>query len=262
MRIRLDQEMVRRHLVRSREEARALIDSGHVRINGLVISKPASQVVATDSIVIDAQASRYASRGGLKLRGALDDLRDLDPRGKRVLDAGASTGGFTDVLLDSGARIIYAVDVGYGQLDWRLRNSPQVRVIDRKNIKELTPSEIEGKVDLLVADLSFISLKAVMAVFNDLVEESGEMLLLVKPQFEIGKERLPKGGVLRDPLLRAETVREVAGAAWKFGWGVNNVVASRHPGPSGNVEYFLWLRRQAPELRECDLEEAIEKGPS
>lgn len=262
MRIRLDQELVRRHLVRSREEASSLIESGHVRVNGIVVTKPARQVLENDSLIIDEEVSRFASRGGLKLRGALDDLPEIVPKGKRVIDAGASTGGFTDVLLRSGAKFVYAVDVGYGQLDWRLQQHPQVKVLDRRNIKELKLDEIDSRVDLLVADLSFISLTSVIPIFNELVEPSGEMLLLVKPQFEIGKERLPKGGVLRDSALRAETVRDVAQAAWKNGWGVAGVVASRHPGPSGNVEFFLWLRRDAEELRESDLALAIEKGPS
>ncbi|MFZ9221797.1 MAG: TlyA family RNA methyltransferase [Candidatus Nanopelagicaceae bacterium] len=262
MRIRLDQEMVRRHLVRSREEARSLIESGHLRVNGITVRKPASRVAENDSLTVDEEVLRYASRGGLKLRGALDDLPEIKPLDKRVIDAGASTGGFTDVLLQSGARIVYAVDVGYGQLDWRLQNHPQVKVIDRKNVKDLKVDEIENRVDLLVSDLSFISLKSVLPTFVDLVDDAGEMLLLVKPQFEVGRERLPKGGVLRDPSLRAETVREVAQRAWGLGWGVAGVVASRHPGPAGNVEYFLWLRRGAPELRESDLAAAIEKGPS
>lgn len=262
MRLRLDQELVRRHLVRSREEAKSLVESGHVRVNGLIVRKVASQIAENDSLVIDSQVQRFASRGGLKLRGALDDLPAIDVRGKRVLDAGASTGGFTDVLLQGGANYIYAVDVGYGQLDWRLQQNSQVKVIDRMNIKDLRLEEIGDRVDLLVADLSFISLKSVLPTFHELVDTGGEMILLVKPQFEIGRERLPRGGVLRDSNLRAECVREVARIAWSFGWGVAGLVASRHPGPSGNVEYFLWLRRDAKELRESDLAFAIEKGPS
>lgn len=262
MRFRLDQELVRRHLVRSREEAKSLIESGNVLVNGISVLKPASRVDEQDSLVIDQGAKRYASRGALKLGGALEDFSGIDLRGKRVLDAGASTGGFTDVLLRRGAKCVYAVDVGYGQMDWGLRNNPQVKILDRTNVKELKPESIEGKVDLLVADLSFISLKSVLPTFNDLVEDVGEMLLMVKPQFEVGKDLLPRGGVLRDSALRADTLREVAKSAWNLGWGVQGVVASRHPGSSGNVEYFLWLRRDAEELRESDLAEAIEMGPS
>lgn len=246
--IRLDAELVRRHLARSRSHASEMIADGRVLLNGVVASKPATQVGLDVSISVSEAADdqpEYASRGGHKLAGALDRLGDHAPviAGARVLDAGASTGGFTDVLLRRGAREVVAVDVGYGQLVWELQNDPRVLIRDRTNVRALTPEITDGPVDLVVADLSFISLTLVLAAFDQVLTRGGDMLIMVKPQFEVGRERLGSGGVVRDPRLHHEAVTTVATAAAALGWHTQGVVASPLPGPSGNVEYFLHSRR-------------------
>jgi 23S rRNA (cytidine1920-2'-O)/16S rRNA (cytidine1409-2'-O)-methyltransferase len=249
-RARLDAELVRRGLARSREHAAGLIDAGAVRIAGTVATKAATAVEPSAPVVVaesDGQPN-FASRGGHKLSGALSAFAELGlaVQGRRCLDAGASTGGFTDVLLRSGAASVVAVDVGYGQLAWALRTDPRVTVLDRTNVRGLTPESIGGEVSLTVADLSFISLRLVLPALARCTEPGGDLLPMVKPQFEVGRERLGSGGVVRDPALRAEAVLSVAEEAAKNGLGVAGVVASPLPGPSGNVEFFLWLRRDAP----------------
>lgn len=261
MRHRLDLELVRRKLARSREDARELIESGAVVVNGIKASKPATQVDEGASITLPQDRTSYVSRGALKLSGALDHFGLKELNARRALDAGASTGGFTEVLLKRGVERVYAVDVGYGQLAWALQNHPQVVVIDRTNVRDLKEADIDGKVDLIVADLSFISLRTVMGALASILEDDGEMFLMVKPQFEVGKESLGAGGVVRDESLRATAIRGVASEAWRLGLGVKGVVASSTPGPAGNVEYFLWLSKGGEELRESDLSRAIVEGP-
>jgi 23S rRNA (cytidine1920-2'-O)/16S rRNA (cytidine1409-2'-O)-methyltransferase len=202
----------------------------------------------------------WVSRGGHKLAGALDAF-GYDPTGQRALDAGASTGGFTDVLLRRGAAHVVAVDVGYGQLAWSLRTDDRVTVRDRTNVRSLTPEQVGGPVDLVVADLSFIPLGLVLPALVACGTPEVDLLPMVKPQFEVGRERLPSGGVVRDPALRADAVRNVAQQAAGLGLGARGVTASPLPGPSGNVEYFLWLAPGAPPLREEDLRLAVEQGP-
>jgi 23S rRNA (cytidine1920-2'-O)/16S rRNA (cytidine1409-2'-O)-methyltransferase len=203
----------------------------------------------------------WVSRGGHKLAGALTAF-GYDPAGRRALDAGASTGGFTDVLLRRGARHVVAVDVGYGQLAWSLRTDDRVTVVDRTNVRSLTPEQVGEPVDLVVADLSFIPLGLVLPSLVACATVTADLLPMVKPQFEVGRERLPSGGVVRDPLLRAEAVRAVAEQAGRLGFGVRGVTASPLPGPSGNVEYFLWLSREAPPLEEQALQAAVATGPA
>jgi 23S rRNA (cytidine1920-2'-O)/16S rRNA (cytidine1409-2'-O)-methyltransferase len=243
---RLDTELVRRGLARSREHAQALVDSGRVRVGGLVATKAATGVDPAASVAVDeSTGAEYVSRGGDKLAGALAVFTDLSVAGRRCLDAGASTGGFTDVLLRAGAREVVAVDVGYGQLAWTLRTDERVRVLERTNVRSLTPQDIGGPVQLVVADLSFISLRLVLPALAACAEPSGDMVLLVKPQFEAGREQVGRGGVVREPAVRAAAVTAVAGAAAELGWGVAGVVASPLPGPAGNVELFHWLRTDA-----------------
>jgi len=259
---RLDAELVRRGLARSREHARELVDAGHVRVGGMVATKPASGVDATASVVVTGEADPgYVSRGAVKLAGALAALRGPEAAGRRCLDAGASTGGFTDVLLRAGAHEVVAVDVGYGQLAWRLRNDPRVRVHERTNVRELDPTGIGGSVELTVADLSFISLTLVLPALARCTAPDGDLVVMVKPQFEVGREVVGPGGVVRDPQHRAAAVRRVADAAWTLGLGVRGVTASPLPGPAGNVEYFLWLARGAAPLEDPALERAIAEGP-
>jgi 23S rRNA (cytidine1920-2'-O)/16S rRNA (cytidine1409-2'-O)-methyltransferase len=250
---RLDAELTRRGLARSREHAVALIGAGRVEVRGVIAHKPASGVAADTPVRVIADDSdpNYASRGGFKLAGALAAFPDVTVPGRRCLDAGASTGGFTDVLLRAGARKVVAVDVGYGQLAWQLRTDDRVEIHDRTNVRALTPSDIGGQVELTVADLSFISLRLVLAALLECTTESGDVLPMVKPQFEVGRERLGSGGVVRDPALRAESVLAVAALARDLGWACAGVCPSPLPGPSGNVEFFLWLHR-APRVALTD----------
>ncbi|RMB86541.1 TlyA family RNA methyltransferase [Streptomyces shenzhenensis] len=263
---RLDAELVRRKLARSREHAGQLIAAGRVSVGKTVATKSATQVETAAAIVVTADGSdpEYVSRGGHKLAGALAAFvpRGLVVEGRRALDAGASTGGFTDVLLRAGAAHVLAVDVGYGQLAWSLRNDERVTVKDRTNVRELTLEAIDGEpVDLVVGDLSFIPLGLVLPALKRCVTPDADLVMMVKPQFEVGKERLGSGGVVRSPQLRAEAVRGVAARAWELGLGARGVTASPLPGPSGNVEYFLWLRAGAPELDPADVDRAVAEGP-
>lgn len=242
---RLDAELVRRSLARSREHAVALIAAGRVEVQGVVAKKPASGVSAGVSlrVVEDVDDPGYASRGGHKLAGALRAFASVSVEGRRCLDAGASTGGFTDVLLRAGAAEVVAVDVGYGQLVWSLRTDERVHIYDRTNVRALEPEQIGGPADVTVADLSFISLRLVLPALARCTKPTGDIIPMVKPQFEVGRERLGAGGVVREAALRAESVVHVAQAAAELSWLPAGVAVSPLPGPSGNVEFFLWLRR-------------------
>jgi 23S rRNA (cytidine1920-2'-O)/16S rRNA (cytidine1409-2'-O)-methyltransferase len=251
-RLRLDAELVRRGLARSREHASELIAAGRVSVNKAVAGKPATGVTTDADLVVreDPSSPDYASRGGHKLAGALEVFQPLglQVEDRRCLDAGASTGGFTDVLLRKGAREVVAVDVGYGQLLWALQNDPRVRVLDRTNVREIDVDLIGGPVDLVVGDLSFISLALVLDALIGVTAADGDLALMVKPQFEVGKDRLGKGGVVRDLGHRADAVLAVGEAAARRGWGARAVTTSPLPGPSGNVEFFLWLRAGEPTI--------------
>ena len=255
-RLRLDAELVRRGLARSREHAGELIAAGRVKVAGSVAAKPATGVTTDVALVVLADPDRpdYVSRGGHKLAGALTAFGPLDlrVRGRRCLDAGASTGGFTDVLLRAGAAEVVAVDVGYGQLAWSLRSDDRVVVHDRTNIRDLTP-DLVGTVDLVVGDLSFISLQLVLDALVAVTRDDGDLALMVKPQFEVGKDKVGKGGVVRDLGLRASAVADVAAAAARRGWGAQAVTTSPLPGPSGNVEFFLWLRKAPATVDEAQI---------
>jgi 23S rRNA (cytidine1920-2'-O)/16S rRNA (cytidine1409-2'-O)-methyltransferase len=258
---RLDAELVRRGLARSREHASELIAAGRVRVSGAVATKAATGVTTDVAVLVTDDPDRpdYVSRGGHKLAGALDAFEPagLSVRGRRCLDAGASTGGFTDVLLRHGAAEVVAVDVGYGQLAWKLRQDPRVAVHDRTNVRELVPELIGGPVDVVVGDLSFISLLLVLDALLGVTEPDGDLALMVKPQFEVGRDRVGKGGVVRDPDLRAEAVVSVADAAAARGWGARMVTTSPLPGPAGNVEFFLWLRRGPAQVSTTEIQDAV-----
>lgn len=262
MKTRLDAELVRRELARSREQAADLIESRSVLVNGIPATKPATQVDAETSIVLQGDRDDFVSRGGHKLAGALEVFSEVVIEAKSCLDAGASTGGFTDVLLRAGAARVVAVDVGYGQLAWELRQDPRVKVLDRTNIRHLTGDQVGEEIDVVVADLSFISLSLVLPALAAVSRPNADFVLMVKPQFEVGREKLGAGGVVRDPELRKAAVLEVAESAYDVGLGTMGITASPLPGPAGNVEYFLWLRRGAPEINIADLERAIEQGPA
>lgn len=268
-RARVDAELVRRGLARSREHAVDLISAGRVLIGGAKAVKPATAVEpGTPLLVTDVPDEvTWASRGAHKLLGALDAFEPAGLRvaGKRCLDAGASTGGFTDVLLERGAKAVVAVDVGYGQMVWRLQSDERVHMHDRTNVRSIDAGAIGGAVELVVADLSFISLSLVLPALAACVTPNADLLPMIKPQFEVGKERVGAGGVVRDPMLRSESVLVVARTAADLGLRTMGAVASPLPGPSGNVEYFLWLRAgvDAVELgRGSELiERAVQEGP-
>jgi 23S rRNA (cytidine1920-2'-O)/16S rRNA (cytidine1409-2'-O)-methyltransferase len=250
-RTRLDTELVRRGLARSRGHAAELVATGRVRVRGVPAGRPATLVDPADPLLVDpgaAPGGGYVSRGGHKLAGALAALGGPPVAGRRCLDAGAAAGGFTDVLLRAGAAEVAAVDVGYGQLAWSLRTDPRVRVLERTNARTLAPADLGGPVALTVADLSFISLRLVLPALAGCTAPEGDLLLMVKPQFEVGRGQVGSGGVVRDPALRAGAVTAVAAAAADRQLGVAGLAASPLPGPSGNVEIFLWLRRDAPPL--------------
>ena len=261
MKTRLDAELVRRGLVRSRELAAELISNKSVLVSGIPATKAATQVDAQTSITLKEEGEKFVSRGGFKLNGALDHFPKIEILDKNILDAGASTGGFTDVLLRRGAKKIFAVDVGYGQMAWELQSNPKVKVLDRVNIRNISPQIIDQPVDVVVADLSFISLKLVLPALKSVAKKDADFLLMVKPQFEVGKENLGAGGVVRENALRKAAVSDVANNAFTLGLGCLGVIASDLPGPSGNVEYFLWLKENAPALLEVDLDNAIALGP-
>jgi 23S rRNA (cytidine1920-2'-O)/16S rRNA (cytidine1409-2'-O)-methyltransferase len=254
---------VRRGLARSREHASELIAARRVKVAGAVATKPATGVTTDVALVVveDPQRPDFVSRGGHKLAGALDAIEPLGLQvaGRRCLDAGASTGGFTDVLLRRGAAQVVAVDVGYGQLAWALRQDPRVVVHDRTNIRDLTPELVGGPVDLVVGDLSFISLELVLDALVGVTAETGDLALMVKPQFEVGKDNVGKGGVVRDVDLRAGAVASVAAAAARRGWGARAVTTSPLPGPSGNVEYFLWLHRGQARVTEDQITDEVRR---
>jgi 23S rRNA (cytidine1920-2'-O)/16S rRNA (cytidine1409-2'-O)-methyltransferase len=271
-RARLDAELVRRGLARSRDHAAELIAAGRVTLRGTVASKAATAVDNDAPVVVreDIDDPGWASRGAHKLVGALDEFGPdgLAVEGRRCLDAGASTGGFTDVLLRRGARQVVAADVGRGLLDWRLRTDERVVVVDRTNVRAITPEAIDGPVDLVVADLSFISLRLVLPALLSCMTTDADLVPMVKPQFEVGRDRLGSGGVVRDPAQRADAVLGVIASAAGLGLVARGVVASPLPGPSGNVEYFVWFRgaaalpggQTAPRPEDL-VRSAVEKGP-
>jgi 23S rRNA (cytidine1920-2'-O)/16S rRNA (cytidine1409-2'-O)-methyltransferase len=267
-RARLDAELVRRGLAKSRGHASELVEAGRVLVRGTVASKPATAVDVDTPVIVkeDADDPGWASRGAHKLLGALAAFtpEGLVVAGRRCLDAGASTGGFTDVLLRNGAGQVVAADVGRGLLDWRLRTDERVQVRDRVNVRHLTPEQIDGPVQLVVSDLSFISLKLVLPALVGCVTEDADLVLMVKPQFEVGKHRVGSGGVVRDPEYRVAAVVDVIAAAGELGLRAHGVVASPLPGPSGNVEYFVWFRRGAPlpvEESTALVRTAVTEGP-
>ncbi len=267
---RIDSELVRRKLARSRTHAQEMIAAGRVKLDGEVVMKPARQMDPAQAIVIaESEEIEYVSRGAHKLAGALDSLGEAAPivKGRHCLDAGASTGGFTDVLLRRGAASVVAVDVGYGQLAWRLQSDPRVEVRDRTNVRTMKAGEVDPAPSLVVGDMSFISLTLVIPALVAVAAEDADFLLMVKPQFEIGKERLGHGGVVRNPEHHVETVESVARCAMDNGLGILAIEASPLPGPSGNVEYFLHMRAGdsdaiASEELHSRIEDAVRRGPA
>jgi len=240
---RLDLELVAQGLATSRQQAQQLIRAGRVRSGGTVLDKPGVAVTPGLALAVE-RPPRFVSRGGEKLVAALDAL-PIRVQGRICLDGGISTGGFSDCLLQHGAARIYGIDVGYGQTAWSLRQDPRLVLRERTNLRHLRPEDLYGAgdplPDLAVADLSFISLTRVLPALRSLLAEGSEAVLLVKPQFEVGRERVGKGGVVRDPQAHADALETVLAATQPLGWQAGGLLASPITGPAGNHEYLLWL---------------------
>jgi len=244
---RLDVVLVERGLAASRERARAMILAGRVRVAGVVVSKAGHPTAADADVTLIEPDHPYVSRGGVKLAHALD-VFGVDPSGRPALDVGASTGGFTDVLLRRGAVRVLALDVGHGQLDWRLRNDPRVLVMERVNARTLTPDALPPDArtfDLAVMDLSFISVRHVLPAVVPVLAPGADLIVLVKPQFEAGRDEVGKGGLVRDPEVHARVIEEVAAAAGALGLSRVAMTESPITGTEGNREFFLHLRRES-----------------
>jgi 23S rRNA (cytidine1920-2'-O)/16S rRNA (cytidine1409-2'-O)-methyltransferase len=254
----LDLELVRRGLAATRTDARAVVVAGRVTVGGRSITAPGSLVGPDEPVAVSGPERPYVSRGGEKLVAALDRLA-VDPGGRRCLDAGASTGGFTDALLSRGAAHVVAVDVGYGQLAWRLRTDVRVTVLERTNVRDLAREALPYRPDLVTADLSFMSLAPALPAFARVWEVGADLVVLVKPQFEARRDEVGPGGVVRDPAVWRRAIERVADAASAVGAGTIGAMASPLPGPAGNVEFFLHARAGAPRA-DVDLDTAIAEG--
>ena len=242
MKERLDVLMVQKNLAQSREKAKALIMAGIVYVNGQKEDKAGTSFEDTAVIEVRGSTLPYVSRGGLKLEKAMTRF-GLDLTGKVCMDVGASTGGFTDCMLQNGAVKVFSVDVGHGQLDWKLRNDPRVVCMERTNIRYVTPEQIGEAVDFASIDVSFISLTKVLGPVREILKEDGQVVCLIKPQFEAGREKVGKKGVVRDPQVHLEVIRMVADFARVSGFDLLNLEFSPIKGPEGNIEYLLHLRK-------------------
>jgi 23S rRNA (cytidine1920-2'-O)/16S rRNA (cytidine1409-2'-O)-methyltransferase len=240
--VRLDLLLVQQGLAESRETAKRMIMAGLVEVDGTLQDKPGHLIPVTSSVTLKNTPPPYVSRGGLKLEAALDRF-SMDVRGDTVLDVGASTGGFTDCLLQRGANRIIAVDVGYGQLHWKLRQDPRVTILERTNIRYLRPDDLKTSMDGAVIDASFISLRLVVPPVSDLLKEHAYIVALIKPQFEVGKGKVGKGGVVRDPSLHEEVIEGLSRFFEGQGWTVAGQMASPLLGPKGNQEFLIYLKR-------------------
>jgi 23S rRNA (cytidine1920-2'-O)/16S rRNA (cytidine1409-2'-O)-methyltransferase len=255
---RLDVWLAEHGLAESREKAQALVMAGRVRLDGRPATKPGSPVKQGASVAVEPGPA-HVGRGALKLEGALDSL-GVDPRGRVAVDVGASTGGFTETLLARGAVRVYAVDVGRGQLHERLRADPRVVVLERTNARALSRDEIGEACSLAVMDVSFISVRKILPALASVLASRGEAVVLVKPQFELGRSRVGRGGVVKDPALHKEALVDVARAAQAIGYGVRGACASPLPGAEGNREFFLHLVPGGAPLAPAELEALLRKA--
>ena len=241
MKERLDVMLVNRGLATSREKAKAIIMSGIVYVDGQKEDKAGSMFEEKVNVEVRGTTLKYVSRGGLKLEKAMTHF-GVQPQGKVCMDVGSSTGGFTDCMLQNGAVKVYAVDVGHGQLDWKLRNDPRVVCMEKTNIRYVTPDDIEDKIGLSSIDVSFISLTKVLGPVKALLTDDGQVVCLIKPQFEAGREKVGKKGVVREKSTHLEVIRKVMKFASEIGFEVLNLEFSPIKGPEGNIEYLLHLQ--------------------
>lgn len=259
MKERLDVLLVKQNLAPSREKAKAMIMAGSVLVDGQREDKAGSMFPDTVKLTIKGHTLPYVSRGGLKLEKAMTHF-DLSLYGKVCMDVGASTGGFTDCMLQNGAVKVYSVDVGHGQLDWKLRNDPRVVCMERTNIRYVTPEDLEEKAEFVSIDVSFISLTKVLPPVRELMEDGAEMVCLIKPQFEAGREKVGKKGVVRDPAVHREVIGKVVDFARSLSFGVLHLEFSPIKGPEGNIEYLLHLRKQEEGQGEVDIRGVVEQA--
>lgn len=262
MKERLDKYLTDLGYFETKSKAAAAILAGHVKINDEYITKAGFQINPTKEYEIVVKSMPFVSRGGFKLKKALDTF-PVKIEGRICLDAGASTGGFTDCLLQNGAKFVYAADVGYGQLDWKIRSDERVKTIERTNLKNCAFEEIYSEneliADLLVSDLSFISLTKVLPNLKNLLSpDFHEMILLIKPQFEAGKEKVEKGGVVRDKKVHQEVIENVINCAKELNYSINDLTFSSIKGPSGNIEYLIWLSSHNENETTLDIKNIVE----
>jgi 23S rRNA (cytidine1920-2'-O)/16S rRNA (cytidine1409-2'-O)-methyltransferase len=240
---RIDKLLLKMEMVRSRERARALIMAGRVAVEGQTIDKPGTKVKVEAQIELRGEDHPFVSRGGIKLEGALEAFR-IDPRGMVVMDVGASTGGFTDCVLQKGARKVYAVDVGYGQLAWKLQKDTRVVNLERRNIRYLKREEVQEEADLILIDTSFISIERFLPHLLGFLKDGGDLISLIKPQFEAGKGEVGKGGVVKDPALHQKVIERISQFSRGLGLRVDGVIESPLLGPKGNKEFFIHLKKE------------------
>lgn len=243
MKERLDVLLVKRGLAVSREKAKAVIMAGNVYVDNQKEDKAGTMFQDTVNIEVRGAALKYVSRGGLKLEKAMTHF-GISLENKTCMDVGASTGGFTDCMLQNGAVKVYAIDVGHGQLDWKLRNDPRVACMEKTNIRYVTPEDIQEKADFSSIDVSFISLTKVLLPVYRLLKEEGEVVCLIKPQFEAGREKVGKKGVVRDPQVHKEVIEKVAAYASSIGYEILHLEYSPIKGPEGNIEYLLHIKKK------------------
>ncbi len=258
---RLDQLLVNKGLVPSREKGKALIMAGQVYVDGVKIEKPGTNINIDLTIEIKDNILPYVSRGGLKLAKALQEF-EIALVGKVVLDIGASTGGFTDCALQNGARKVYAVDVGYGQLAWSLRQDPRVIVMERKNARYLSSADIPESVDVITIDVAFISLRKILSPLHTLLKEDGFILALIKPQFEAGREQVGKKGVVKDSAVHCQVIEEIIAFSQELGLRVRGLTYSPIKGAQGNIEFLLWLQKKSHLKKNIDekkMKETVKK---
>ena len=258
MKERLDVLLVKRGLAPSREKAKAIIMSGNVMVNGEIEDKAGSLFKEDSLIEVKGKTNPYVSRGGLKLAKALD-IFTISVEDKVCADVGSSTGGFTDCMLQRGAKKVYAIDVGRGQLDWKLRSDPRVVTMEKTNIRYITPEDLADPIEFSTIDVSFISLTKVLSPIYDYLIAEGEVIALIKPQFEAGREKVGKKGVVKDPVVHQEVIWKVANYARGIGFEVKGIDFSPIKGPEGNIEYLMFLKK-GTKGKEPKTEETIDVG--